>query len=93
MCQSWYSFKNLNEEFNGAFDMRLLSTVDNVCPNANYSILEKILIECYKKSFETKTIRFNRLVHADFLFTVHNFDGVRDTTSADESMIGTNIEH
>ena len=39
--------------------MRLLSTVDN----ANYSILEKILIECYEKSFETKTVRFNRKRH------------------------------
>ena len=44
------ALNKLNEEFNEAFDVRLLSTVDNACPNANYSILGKILIE----SFETK---------------------------------------
>ena len=36
-------------------------TIDNACPNANYSVLEKILIEC--QSFQTKTVRFDRKRH------------------------------
>ena len=57
------ALEQFSDEFKTTFDISMLSTVGNACPNNNYTIIEGKLAECYENAFITKSAKFNRKKH------------------------------